>query len=81
MVEFIDQNKSEFGVQPICDVLQFAPSTNRGAKTRPPSTRAMADAMWIPILVALWKANYRVYGGPQVMNAAEAISMSAASAS
>jgi putative transposase len=27
IVEFIDANKADHGVEPICDVLQFAPST------------------------------------------------------
>jgi len=70
MVDFIDRNKSEFGVEPICEVLQFAPSTYRSAKTRPPSKRAVSDAMWIPILVALWKANYSVYGARKMWVAA-----------
>ena len=70
MVAFIDQNKGEFGVEPICEVLQFAPSTYRSAKTRPPSKRAISDAVWIPILVALWKANYSVYGARKLWVAA-----------
>ena len=51
-------------------MLQFAPSTYRSAKTRPPSKRAVSDAMWIPILVALWKANYSVYGARKMWVAA-----------
>lgn len=62
MVSFIDDNRGEFGVESICEVLQFAPSTYRSAKTRPLSKRAISDAMWIPVLVELWKANYSVYG-------------------
>ena len=27
MVEFIDTNRDDFGVEPICDTLQVAPST------------------------------------------------------
>jgi len=62
MVDFIDQNRAEFGVQSICDVLQFAPSTYRSAKSRPPSQRSIRDAELNPIMIGLWKANYSVYG-------------------
>ena len=70
MVEFIDTNRGELGVEPICSVLQFAPSTYYAAKTREPSARAKRDAMLIPILVALWTANYRVYGAHKLWKAA-----------
>ena len=63
-----------FGVEPICRVLsarlQIAPSTYYAAKSRPPSARAMRDAVMIPILVALWTANYRVYGAHKLWKAA-----------
>jgi putative transposase len=62
IVQFIDDQRDEFGVEPICTVLQVAPSTYYAAKSRPVSARAMRDAVMIPILVALWTANYRVYG-------------------
>jgi putative transposase len=60
MVDYIDTYKDEFGIEPICSVLQFAPSTYYAAKVRPPSARALTDA-WVeqnvgrcrwPILVA-----------------------------
>ena len=40
IVSFIDANRAELGVEPICKVLQVAPSTYYAAKTRPPSARA-----------------------------------------
>ncbi len=70
MVAFIDQNRDELGVEPICEVLQVAPSTYYAAKTRPLSARAAQDAVMIPILVALWTANYRVYGAHKLWKAA-----------
>ncbi len=70
MVAFIDQNRDELGVEPICEVLQVAPSTYYAAKTRPLSARAARDAVMIPILVALWTANYRVYGAHKLWKAA-----------
>jgi putative transposase len=51
-------------------VLQAAPSTYYAAKSRPPSARALRDAVMIPALVALWQANYRVYGAHKLWKAA-----------
>ena len=62
IVDFIDANREELGVEPICKVLQVAPSTYYSAKSRPPSARAVRDAVLLPVLLALWKANYSVYG-------------------
>jgi putative transposase len=70
MVEFIDSHRSEFGVERICGVLQVAPSTYYAAKARPVSARAIRDAVMIPILVAIWTANYRVYGAHKLWKAA-----------
>jgi len=62
IVGFIDENRSDLGVEPICKELQVAPSTYYAAKSRPPSARAVRDAALIPVLVALWTANRRIYG-------------------
>jgi putative transposase len=70
IVAFVDDNREEFGVEPICTVLQVAPSTYYAAKSRPPSARAIRDAVLVPILVALWHANYRVYGAHKLWKAA-----------
>lgn len=45
MVDYIDQHREEHGVEPICEVLQFAPSTYHAAKSRPTSARAVRDAV------------------------------------
>ncbi|WP_408609689.1 IS3 family transposase [Geodermatophilus chilensis] len=50
IVDYIDEHKEEFGVEPICRVLrehglQIAPSTYRSAKTRPSAARAQRDAV------------------------------------
>jgi putative transposase len=71
IVQFVDDNRDEFGVEPICTVLQVAPSTYYAAKSRPLSARAARDAVMIPILVALWTANYRVYGAHKLWKAAQ----------
>lgn len=75
MVEFIDQHHDVFGVEPICRVLtehgcKIAPSTYYAAKVRPMSPRAQRHAMLMPILMALWVANYRVYGVRKLWKAA-----------
>ena len=70
IVGFVDENRGELGVAPICDALQVAPSTYYAAKKRPPSARALRDAVMIPILLALWKANYSVYGAHKLWKAA-----------
>ncbi len=62
MVDYIDQHRDEFGVEPICRVLQFAPSTYYAFKQRPPSARALRDAVLMPLILTLWIANYEVYG-------------------
>ena len=70
MVSFIDENREEFGVEPICAQLPIAPSTYYNAKSRPPSARSRRDVAMIPLLVALWVANYRVYGAHKLWKAA-----------
>ena len=68
IVAFIDANKDDvvdgrrLGVEPICRVLQVAPSSYYAARDRPPSARAQRDAELVPRLVELWKKNYEVYG-------------------
>ena len=62
IVEYIDEHKSEFGVEPICRELQVAPSTYYAAKTRPPSARGVADAQLSEVIAAEHAANYGVCG-------------------
>jgi putative transposase len=71
IVGFIDENREELGVEPICRDLQVAPSTYYAAKSRPLSARALRDAVMIPILLALWQANYSVYGAHKLWKAAQ----------
>lgn len=67
-VAFIYANKDDvvegrwLGVEPICSLLQVAPSTHYAAKDRDPSARAVNDSVVTPELVTLWKANCCVYG-------------------
>ena len=70
MVKFIDDNRDDFGVEPICTTLEVAPSTYYDNKKRPLSARAIRDAMLMPILLALWIANRKVYGAHKLWKAA-----------
>jgi len=47
-----------------------APSTYYAAKRRPLSERALRDGVMIPILLALFQANYSVYGARKLWVAA-----------
>ena len=69
-VEFVDENRAEFGVEPVCAALQVAPSTYWSTKRRPPSERSKRDALVMPLLLALWQANYSVYGARKLWIAA-----------
>jgi putative transposase len=69
-VDFIDENRDELGVEPICTALQFAPSTYYAAKKRPLSPRAVRDAVLMPVLLALWVTNRKVYGAHKLWKAA-----------
>jgi putative transposase len=69
MVSFIDANREEFGVEPICTTLQFALSTYYAAKSRLPSARAVRDAVTTVTVLTLWKANYSVYGARKMWKA------------
>jgi len=70
MVSFVDDHREEFGVEPICESLQFASSTYYAAKSRLPSARQIRDQVMIPILVALWVANRKLYGAHKLWKAA-----------
>jgi putative transposase len=50
--------------------LEIAPSTYYCAKARPPSARALSDAVLGPLLVALFVKNYSVYGRRKLTKAA-----------
>ena len=62
MVAYIDEHRTEFGIEPICEVLQFAPSTYYAAKSRPLSARAISDACMKVAIVTVHQANYEVNG-------------------
>ena len=71
IVDFIDENKEELGVEPVCKELQVAPSTYYAAKSRPLSARAARDALLVPDVGRHLAANYRVYGVRKLWRAAQ----------
>jgi transposase InsO family protein len=66
----LDSGGLRWGVEPICRVLEIAPSTYYDAKARPPSARAERDAELRPKLRELWERNYCVYGRRKLTRAA-----------
>jgi putative transposase len=59
---FIDAHRDRFGVEPICRVLQVAPSTYYAAKTRQPSRRAVRDAELAAQIRRVHAEHFSVYG-------------------
>jgi len=70
IVEFIDANRDELGVEPICRTLQIAPSTYYSNRSRPPSDRALRDVAMLQVLMALWATNRKVYGAHKLWKVA-----------
>ena len=71
LVEYVDEHRDRFGVEPICTVLresglQIAPSTYYAAKARPPSARAVRDAALVEDIRTAHKANLGVYGARKI---------------
>jgi transposase InsO family protein len=68
---FIDQQRNAFGVEPLCKVLQVAPSAywRHVALMREPHkrcTRAKRDELLMPQIQRVWQANMQVYGADKV---------------
>jgi putative transposase len=62
MISYIDGHRDRFGVEPICRVLRFAPSTYYAAKTRPPSARMLSDQALKTEIERVHEENFSVYG-------------------
>jgi len=77
IVDYIDDHRSRFGVDPICAVLTehgvpIAPSTYHAAKAHGVLTAAaLADAYAANTLFDLWRANRGVYGARKLWHAAK----------
>lgn len=71
MKAYIDRYRDAYGVEPICKVLQIAPSCYRrhAARLRNPALRckrAQRDDALIPDIKRVWHANWQVYGADKV---------------
>ena len=69
--DFVDKHRDVHGVEPICKVLQIAPSGYRrhAAQQRNPNlrcVRAMLDETLKPEIQRVWQANMRDYGADKV---------------
>jgi len=67
----VDGHRDDYGVEPICRVLQIAPSGYRrhAARRRRPelrSARAQRDELLLPHIERVWRANLQVYGVDKV---------------
>jgi len=65
-VSFINQYKETFGVEPICDTLQVAPSTYYAAVSRPQSARQLRDDELKVEIARVHEQNFDVYGTEKV---------------
>jgi putative transposase len=68
---FVDKHRDTYGVEPICKVLQIAPSGYRrhAACQRKPEmrcARAKSDDTLMPKIQQVWQSNMQVYGADKV---------------
>jgi len=65
-VNFIQQHRERFGVEPICQTLQVAPSTYYAALSRPASARQLRDRELKVEIARVHEDNFDVYGTEKV---------------
>ncbi len=66
MIAFVEARRERFGVEPICRVLEIAPSTYYSAKARGPSVRAGRDEQLKPMIARVHENNFGVYGARKI---------------
>src|SRR5699024_1401623 len=66
MSAFVEAHRDEHGVEPICRVLQIAPSSYYAHRTRKPSARQQRDAEPTEEITRVHEENYGVYGARKV---------------
>ena len=71
MTDFIEEHRETYGVEPMCKILQIAPSTyyERRAIARDPdlaSARAKSDAALSVKIDAAWQDNRKLYGARKI---------------
>jgi transposase InsO family protein len=70
-MDFIDEHRRTYGIEPICKVLQIAPSGYRryAALVRAPHrrcARVRRDEVLAPQITRVWQTNMQVYGADKV---------------
>jgi putative transposase len=65
-VRFITEHQAHWGVEPICRVLQVAPSSYYAAVGRPVSARRQRDEVLKAEIRRVWDDHRQVYGGDKV---------------
>jgi len=65
-VKFIAEHQICWGVEPICRVLQIAPSSYYAAIRRPPSARQQRDEVLKGAIRRVWDEHRQVYGADKV---------------
>jgi len=66
MTSYVDTHRGQHGVEPICRVMDFAPSTYWARCTRVPSDRQLRDECLICEIKRVFEANYSVYGARKI---------------
>ena len=71
MVDFIDNHRDQYGVEPICTVLPIAPSTYHRCKTleqqpEKRSARSQREEQLCHDIRRVWEENHRNYGARKV---------------
>lgn len=65
-MSFIQTHTARWGIEPICRVLQIAPSSDYAAVSRPPSARALRDDVLRVAIRRVWDEHRQVYGADKV---------------
>ncbi len=65
-MSFIQAHQARWGVEPICRVLQIAPSSYYAAVRRPASARQQRDTVLKLAIRRVWDAHRQVYGADKV---------------
>jgi putative transposase len=66
VIAYVDAHRGDFGVEPICSALQFAPRTYYAAKARPISARHRRDEKLKGEITRVHAENFGVYGADKV---------------
>jgi len=62
MSAFIDERRGDFGVEPICQVLEVSPSAYYERRSAKRSTRAIEDERLLAVIREIHARNYSAYG-------------------